>query len=139
MRECGVVLLCVMAAARSDPWSPGFIGVGDSKRMQEYEEDVASADVEVVVKADDRVDIGVMGKAFTLDELKRYFKFQKHKAFIVVTFDANAPSGDLKSAIHQLKAYFREAGYRRILFAHSHSMGVIIREDYRPVQVPKGP
>lgn len=131
--------LSLVDSTSTDPWPPGFIGINESERMRKYDADVDTADVDIVIGSDDKVDIGVTGKSFTLEELKRYFRFQKRKNFIVITYEKNAPKGNLKDSIQELKEYFKEAGYKRILLTHSHSMGVIIREDYRPPQLQKSP
>lgn len=116
----------------TDIWQPGIIGVDDPKRLRQFEDDVATADIDIRINSKDEIDIGIAGKSFTLDEMRRYFRLQRHKKFICVTYDKNAPDGNLKDSLNQLKEYFSEAGYKRILLMHSHSSGVIIREDYRP-------
>lgn len=131
--------LSLVDSTSTDPWPPGFIGINESERMRKYDADVDAADLDIVIRSDDKVDIGITGKSFTLEELKRYFRFQKHKDFIVITYDKSAPRGSLNDSVRDLKEYFKEAGYKRILLTHSHSMGVIIREDYRPPQLQKSP
>lgn len=109
--------------------------------LRQFDDDVANADFQISVVIDkegkDSFDIGVANKSFTLEELERFFRFQKHKEFIVITYHKNAPRGELKESLMQLKTYFQEAGYKRILLTHGASNGVIIHEDFRPEVVKK--
>lgn len=131
----GILLLMTTAV---EPWKPGFIGVDETEKMKQFDADVAKADASVRVGHDDQLDISIANKTFSLEELQRYFEVQRHKDFIVVTYDKNAPSGGLKESLEKLKSYFHEAGYKRVLLLHSHSSGVIIREDSRvsPLEKP---
>lgn len=135
LQLAGILLLMTTVA---EPWQPGFIGVDETEKMKHFDADVAKADASVRVTGDDQLDINIAKKTFSLEELQRYFELQRHKDFIVVTYDKNAPSGDLKESLEKLKSYFHKAGYKRVLLTHGHSSGVIIREDSRvsPAEKP---
>lgn len=135
LRLAGILLLMTTVV---EPWKPGFIGVDETEKMKQFDADVANADASVRVRRDDQLDINIAKKTFSLEELQRYFELQRHKDFIVVTYDKNAPSGGLKESLEKLKAYFHEASYKRVLLTHGHSSGVIIHEDSRvsPMEKP---
>lgn len=137
--SCAVALVFASLLANAppkDPWQSGeVVDVFDAERMRLFFDDEATADfsVSIVVKnGKDELDIGISNHSFTLDELERFFKFQRHKDFIVVTYHKNAPVGELRDSIPQLKKYFQNAGYKRILLTHGTSSGRIIHEDFRP-------
>lgn len=134
LQLAGILLLMTTV---TEAWQPGFIGVDETEKMKQFDADVAKADESVRVTRDDQLDINIAKKTFSLDELQRYFELQRHKDFIVVTYDKNAPSGDLKESLEKLKSYFHKAGYKRVLLTHGHSSGVIIREDSRVSSVEK--
>ncbi|MDB5343980.1 MAG: hypothetical protein JWP89_2357 [Schlesneria sp.] len=137
---CAIALVISSLLCGGPPaeiWPPGFVGgLNDGKRLERLFAEIETADFAVRVKDNDQLDINILKKTFTLDELQRFFKFQRHKEFIVICYDKNAPDGSLKEFNNKLKDYFRDAGYKRILLTHGHSSGVIIHEDYRP-ELPK--
>ena len=134
-----IVAMQVQPAVSPEPWTPGFIGFRERERLVRLQNDISNADMEVTINGRDKVDIGVVSVAddaqtpvtFTFGELQGFFSKQRHKKFIVVTYEKNAPSGDLKDSIKGIREYFVSAGYERILFLHGHSSGVVVHEDHR--------
>jgi hypothetical protein len=125
----------------SEAWKSGFVdATGDQVRWDRFQKDTAKADLEVRVTGDDQLDVGIgpiknggrIPVTFSMDELKYFFELQKHKGFVVVTYDKAAPAGELVDSLKRLKTYFASAGYKRILLLHAHSSGSMIHEDYRP-------
>jgi hypothetical protein len=114
--NCAVVVVAGVMLLHSppkEPWPPGFIGVLDSDRMTQFDNDVATADFEVSIvnkAGKNEIDIGIADKSFTQSELQRFFKFQRHKDFIVVTYHKNAPNGKLDDSLKEIKTFFGTLG-----------------------------
>ena len=141
MKLLSIFLTCAMICIDPEAprWEKGFVG---RDRFAEYSKDEDNADMHVFVDQDGKLDIGINqadsktgsfhSVTFSLRDLEAFFRHQRHRTFIVVTYHKNAPNEDLGTSLTRLKKYFAKAGYQRVLLTHAHSSGVIIHEDFRP-------
>ena len=125
----------VLNSSPREPWDAGLVHVDKTERMSRLKNDIANADLLVEVTGDDQLDIGISpAKTFAPNELQDYFKRQRHKDFIVVSYDKNSGNRDLGGSFARLKVFLLDAGYKRILFTHANPSGVMILGDFRTEQ-----
>lgn len=137
-----LVGLSLLNATANGPW-PAAKQSAFGGECHRFAMEILKADFTVyVVRNAERnfvLDIGVKDKTFTTEELEHFFKSQRHKDFIVVGYDRDAKPARLKESQEQLKKFFRDAGYKRILLLPENEFHGIISEDYRPEPPPTKP